>query len=78
MSVIGGAESIFIAPLGGGGYFGGGGGGTMPGIAGGGGGGSSYVFAPLAVDHVTVAGTGSQPGGLSHKPPPPLACGLVI
>jgi hypothetical protein len=30
----------------------------MPGIAGGGGGGSSYVFAPLAVDHVTVAGTG--------------------
>ena len=62
---------------GGGGYFGGGGGGTMPGISGGGGGGASYVFVPMVVDYVCVSGHGVQPGGLTHRPSPPLACGLV-
>lgn len=66
-----------LLSTGGGGYFGGGGGGTMPGISGGGGGGSSYVFVPLMADYVCVAGHDVQPGGLSHRPPPPLACGLV-
>jgi hypothetical protein len=36
------------------------------------------VFVPLLSDYVCVSGHGMQPGGLSSRPGPPRACGLVI
>ena len=39
---------------------------------------SSYVFVPLLSDYVCVSGHGMQPGGLSSRPGPPHACGLVM